>query len=253
MGDPYFEPGSRCRRDGKGLAVAQDRASSSSVTGGPRARPRRAARLAGGWDVLAPLHVAEGRRGVFRPPPSPSRRRDPGRADRRDLATFTVDPGTAKDHDDAISVRRDGDGLRVLVHIADVATRRGRHAARPRRERARHLVLPARPRRPDAAARARRRGSAASPGRTGPTCVTVEIATRPRAALLPLGSSAAAAPVATARRADPGRRGEPPELCDDAQRRVAAALRRRRRPRRAPIVSRELEIAMAETGVVARA
>ena len=43
------------------------------------------------------------------------------RRDLRDRIAFTVDPGTAKDHDDALTVERDGDGLRVLVHIADVA------------------------------------------------------------------------------------------------------------------------------------
>lgn len=45
---------------------------------------------------------------------------EPGRVDLRDLPTFTIDPDTAKDFDDAISVRREGDGLRVWVHIADV-------------------------------------------------------------------------------------------------------------------------------------
>ncbi len=48
--------------------------------------------------------------------------RDPG--DRRDLTaepTFTVDPATARDFDDAVSARREGDGFRVWIHIADVA------------------------------------------------------------------------------------------------------------------------------------
>jgi len=44
------------------------------------------------------------------------------RLDLRDLATFTIDPPTAKDFDDAISAeRRPGGGTRVWVHIADVA------------------------------------------------------------------------------------------------------------------------------------
>jgi ribonuclease R len=45
-------------------------------------------------------------------------------APRRDLtalATFTVDPATARDFDDAVSAQREGDGWRVWVHIADVA------------------------------------------------------------------------------------------------------------------------------------
>jgi ribonuclease R len=43
---------------------------------------------------------------------------------RRDLAhlpTFTVDPATARDFDDAVSAETEGDGLRLWVHIADVA------------------------------------------------------------------------------------------------------------------------------------
>jgi ribonuclease R len=48
-----------------------------------------------------------------------------GRPDRRrdliDLPTFTVDPATARDFDDAVSARREGDAVRLWVHIADVA------------------------------------------------------------------------------------------------------------------------------------
>jgi ribonuclease R len=43
------------------------------------------------------------------------------RRDLTDLATFTIDPPTAKDYDDALSVERAGDGVRLRVHIADVA------------------------------------------------------------------------------------------------------------------------------------
>jgi ribonuclease R len=46
---------------------------------------------------------------------------DEPRRDLTALATFTIDPVSAKDYDDAISVERDGDGLRLFVHIADVA------------------------------------------------------------------------------------------------------------------------------------
>ncbi len=45
-----------------------------------------------------------------------------GRRDLRDLPTFTIDPVTARDFDDAISAEDLGDGtVRVWVHIADVS------------------------------------------------------------------------------------------------------------------------------------
>lgn len=44
-----------------------------------------------------------------------------GRRDLRDLPAVTIDPADAKDHDDAVSVLREGEGFRLFVHIADVA------------------------------------------------------------------------------------------------------------------------------------
>jgi ribonuclease R len=43
------------------------------------------------------------------------------RRDLTALATFTVDPASARDFDDAISAQREGEGARVWIHIADVA------------------------------------------------------------------------------------------------------------------------------------
>jgi ribonuclease R len=50
-------------------------------------------------------------------------RQAPGnRRDLRDLATFTIDPSSARDFDDAISAEAiDGERTRIWVHIADVA------------------------------------------------------------------------------------------------------------------------------------
>jgi len=44
--------------------------------------------------------------------------------ERRDLTalpTFTVDPATARDFDDAVSAEQDGDSVRLWIHIADVS------------------------------------------------------------------------------------------------------------------------------------
>ena len=48
-------------------------------------------------------------------------RADRGRHDLTALPTFTIDPDTARDFDDAISVQREGAGYRAHVHIADVS------------------------------------------------------------------------------------------------------------------------------------
>lgn len=48
-------------------------------------------------------------------------RADRGRHDLTALPTFTIDPDTARDFDDAISVAREGAGYRAHVHIADVS------------------------------------------------------------------------------------------------------------------------------------
>jgi ribonuclease R len=43
------------------------------------------------------------------------------RRDLTALSTFTVDPASARDFDDAVSAQREGAGARIWVHIADVA------------------------------------------------------------------------------------------------------------------------------------
>ena len=67
-------------------------------------------------NVLEALLVDTGARQSFEPhdPPSPSLE---GRVDLRDEISFTIDPETAKDFDDALTLKED----RAYVHIADVS------------------------------------------------------------------------------------------------------------------------------------
>jgi ribonuclease R len=67
------------------------------------------------------------------------------RRDLTALATFTVDPATARDFDDAVSAQREGDGARVWVHIADVAAhvRPGSPLDREARRRGNSTYVPA--------------------------------------------------------------------------------------------------------------
>ncbi len=61
-----------------------------------------------------PAAVLSGARGIRR------RVQVRGRVDCRDLLTVTIDGESAKDFDDAISIRRSGSGFVLYVHIADV-------------------------------------------------------------------------------------------------------------------------------------
>ena len=121
VGEPVFTPGVPIVLDRKGLGDVGEGHLVVVATRRGRARLERTLGPAGAIEnVLEGLLEHEGLRGPFEPHELP----DPdltGRVDLRDLVTFTIDPETAKDFDDAISVRREGDGLRVWVHIADVA------------------------------------------------------------------------------------------------------------------------------------
>ncbi len=80
-------------------------------------------------DVIAALLADRGLRPTFRDRHEQEARRAIERlrgdaGGRRDLTaepTFTVDPASARDFDDAVSARREGDGFRLWIHIADVA------------------------------------------------------------------------------------------------------------------------------------
>jgi ribonuclease R len=136
VAEPFFESGRR-------MTVERDRRAKPGwlallqVGGpGPRRRSAKVVRLIGrpevARDVIEALMLSRGLRRSF--PPGVERAaaeaRDavpgreashPARRDLRDLTTFTIDPVTAKDFDDAISCESlGGERRRVWVHIADV-------------------------------------------------------------------------------------------------------------------------------------
>ena len=121
VGEPFFAPGVPVVIDRKGLGYAGPGDLAVVRTGRGRAQVEQVLGPADRIEaVLEGLLVARGERRPLEPhtPPAPSLE---GRVDLRGLTAFTIDPETAKDFDDAISVRREGDGLRAWVHIADVA------------------------------------------------------------------------------------------------------------------------------------
>jgi ribonuclease R len=130
-GEPFFDRG-------RGVVVDRDKRLKEGTlalvrtTGTGRGQAKLAhvigrADVAG--DVLEALMLSRGLHRRFDPHVERAARaaateggRDvPARRDLRDLPTFTIDPATAKDFDDAISAERLGDrAWRVWVHIADV-------------------------------------------------------------------------------------------------------------------------------------
>ena len=121
MGEPFFAPGVPIPLDKRGLGDVGPGQLAVVSTGRGRARLEKALGSAERIEnVLAALLEHEGVRTGFEPhdPPAPSLE---GRVDLREQLAFTIDPETAKDFDDAISVQREGSGLRAWVHIADVS------------------------------------------------------------------------------------------------------------------------------------
>jgi ribonuclease R len=86
---------------------------------------RRLGRPDNARDVIEALMIEQGLARRFPPPveraAEEAQAPDVPRRDLRDLPTFTIDPASAKDFDDAISAQSLEDGrIRVWVHIADV-------------------------------------------------------------------------------------------------------------------------------------
>jgi ribonuclease R len=116
-GEPYFTPGVPIVVDRKGAGDA--RPGDLALVSGRRGRAH-VQRLLGSAkrieNVLEALLVESGARQSFEPhdPPEPTL---DGRVDLRDELSFTIDPETAKDFDDALTLKPD----RAYVHIADVS------------------------------------------------------------------------------------------------------------------------------------
>ena len=113
-----------CRSCSRRRGSATSSPATSPSSGRARARARveqqlgRADRIE---NVLEALLVERGARSAVRAARRSRSRRLEGRVDLRDLLTYTIDPDTAKDFDDALSFRREPDGIRAWVHIADVS------------------------------------------------------------------------------------------------------------------------------------
>ncbi len=121
VGEPYFSPGVPLVLDRKSLRGAERGELAVVASGRGRAKVERVLGPAGRIEaVLEGLLVERGARTGFEPHDPPEADAE-SRVDLRDLTTFTIDPDTAKDFDDAISVRREAGGVRAWVHIADVS------------------------------------------------------------------------------------------------------------------------------------
>jgi ribonuclease R len=121
VGEPYFTPGVPVVLESKGIGDVSPGDLAVVRTGRGRARVETVLGPADHVEnVLEALLVERGARAPFEPhsPPEPD---VSGRIDLRDLPTYTVDPDTAKDFDDALSFRREDGGIRAWVHIADVS------------------------------------------------------------------------------------------------------------------------------------
>jgi ribonuclease R len=121
VGDPYFTPGVPVVLESKGIGDVAAGDLAVVRTGRGRAKVDEVLGPADRIEnVLGALLVERGARQPFEPHDAPEPE-DPNRTDLRDLLTYTIDPDTAKDYDDALSFRREPDGIRAWVHIADVS------------------------------------------------------------------------------------------------------------------------------------
>jgi ribonuclease R len=139
VAEPFFGPGprlavSREKRVAVGdLVVVRSGGSRNGRGHGRAVIARRLGRPDVARDVIEALMIDRGLRRGFDPALEREARQSAdaevaggaspaGRRDLRELPTFTIDPASARDFDDAISAAEQDDGSwRVWVHIADVA------------------------------------------------------------------------------------------------------------------------------------
>jgi ribonuclease R len=121
VGEPFFTPGVPLVLDRRGLDAV--RPGQLAVVAPRRGRARLEKALGPADSVESVLEALLEQEGLVEEyePHDPPAATLVGRVDLREQLAFTIDPETAKDFDDAISVRREGDGLRAWVHIADVS------------------------------------------------------------------------------------------------------------------------------------
>jgi ribonuclease R len=117
VGEPYFVPGTPLLLDRKGAGDARPGYLAVALPGRGRAKVERVLGPASSIDVvLEGLLVEQGELRGFEPYTPPELDVE-GRVDLRDRLAFTIDPETAKDFDDALTLEED----RAFVHIADVS------------------------------------------------------------------------------------------------------------------------------------
>jgi ribonuclease R len=122
VGEPFFEGGVPVVVDRRGAGDASVGDLVVLRLGRGRARVERTLGRANAIEpVLEGLLWHLGVRRPAAPLPAEPAGDELERVDLRDLLAFTIDPEEAKDFDDALSVRREGDGIRAWVHIADVS------------------------------------------------------------------------------------------------------------------------------------
>ena len=132
VAEPFFAPGSRMVLDRDSRIAVGDLVLVRPATraGGHAKVLRSLGRPDVAGDVLEALMLDRGLRSGFDPAVERAAKQarnagpdqEVARRDLTDLTTFTIDPVTARDFDDAISAERLDDGAtRIWVHIADVS------------------------------------------------------------------------------------------------------------------------------------